>query len=107
MELQDAISTRRMVRTFDANRPVPQEALDRVLHNGTRAPSAGFSQDQARLGLRNGQLRRFWESGAPAATESRLTAPLVIAPFSCKRIYLDRTRRKPLASLVRCGTWSQ
>jgi len=90
MELQDAIRTRRMVRTFDANRQVSQDSLDRILRNGTRAPSAGFSQGQAWLVLRDADLKKFWEYGAPAVHESVQTAPLVIVPFSCKRAYLDR-----------------
>src|SRR5579859_7015397 len=90
MELQDAIRTRRMVRTFDANRPVPQEALDRILRNGTRAPSAGFSQGQAWLVLRGAELEKFWKFGLDAVSDTVRTAPLVIVPFSCKRIYLDR-----------------
>lgn len=90
MELQDAIRTRRMVRTFDANRPVPQETLDRILRNGTRAPSAGFSQGQAWLVLRNADLEKFWQYGAAAVSDTVRTAPLVIVPFSCKRVYLDR-----------------
>ena len=90
MELQDAIRTRRMVRTFDANRPVPQEALDRILRNGTRAPSAGFSQGQAWLVLRGSELEKFWQFGLDAVSDTVRTAPLVIVPFSCKRVYLDR-----------------
>ena len=90
MELQDAIRKRRMVRTFDANRAVPEEALERILRNGTRAPSAGFSQGQAWLVLRGAELEKFWEFGAPAVSESVRSAPLVIVPFSCKRAYLDR-----------------
>jgi nitroreductase len=91
VELQDAIRTRRMVRTFDPDRPVPEEALQRILHNGTRAPSAGFSQGQAWLVLRGPDLERFWPFGIDGAGESvRRTAPLVIVPFSCKRVYLDR-----------------
>lgn len=90
MELQDAIRTRRMVRTFDANRPVPQEALERILRNGTRAPSAGFSQGQAWLVLRDGDLEKFWQFGSDAVNDTVRAAPLVIVPFSCKRVYLDR-----------------
>jgi nitroreductase len=90
MELQDAIRTRRMVRTFDANRPVPQEALDRILRNGTRAPSAGFSQGQAWLVLRGADLEKFWQLGADWVAGTVRTAPLVIVPFSSKRVYLDR-----------------
>ena len=90
MELQDAIRKRRMVRTFDPGRPVPEEALERILHNGTRAPSAGFSQGQAWLVLRDADLEKFWQFGTDAVSDSVRTAPLVIIPFSCKRAYLDR-----------------
>jgi len=90
MELQDAIRTRRMVRTFDANRPVPEEALERILRNGTRAPSAGFSQGQAWLVLRGADLEKFWEFGSEAVFDTVRTAPLVIVPFSSKKAYLDR-----------------
>lgn len=90
MELQDVIRKRRMVRTFDPDRPVPAEALDRILHNGTRAPSAGFSQGQAWLVLRDAELQRFWTFGSDAVSDTVRTAPLVIVPFSCKRVYLDR-----------------
>lgn len=80
-----------MVRKFAPDRPVPEEALDRILRNGTRAPSAGFSQGQAWLVLREEeQLAEFWKYGSDAAADTVRTAPLVIVPFSCKRVYLDR-----------------
>jgi nitroreductase len=79
-----------MVRTFDPDRPVPEEALQRILRNGTRAPSAGFSQGQAWLVLRGTELEKFWMYGSDAVGDSVRTAPLVIVPFSCKRIYLER-----------------
>lgn len=90
MELQDAISKRRMVRTFDTSRSVPEESLERILRNGTRAPSAGFSQGQAWLVLRDADLEKFWQFGSDAVGDTVRTAPLVIVPFSCKRVYLDR-----------------
>ena len=90
MELQDAIRKRRMVRTFDTSRPVPEESLERILRNGTRAPSAGFSQGQAWLVLRDADLEKFWQFGSDAVGDTVRTAPLVIVPFSCKRVYLDR-----------------
>lgn len=94
MELRDAIRQRRMVRTFDPARPVPREALEQILHAGTRAPSAGFSQGQAWLVLEGGDLARFWEFGIGGAGESAAaTAPLVLVPFSCKDVYLDRYAR--------------
>jgi nitroreductase len=90
MELQDVIRHRHMVRVFDADRPVPEESLRRILRNGTRAPSAGFSQGQAWLVLREADLERFWEFGAAAVGDSVRTAPLVLVPFSSKQAYLDR-----------------
>lgn len=93
MEFQDVVRRRRMVRRF---RPeaISQESLDRFLHNATRGPSAGFSQGQAFLVLRERQdLDRFWDVASAAVDENVRTAPLVIVPMSCKRIYLDRYAR--------------
>ena len=90
MELQETIRTRRMVRTFDPDREVSEESLERILRNGTRAPSAGFSQGQAWLVLRGPELAKFWEFGFDAVNETVRTAPLVLVPFSCKRAYLER-----------------
>lgn len=90
MEFQDVVRRRRMVRRYE-RRAVPEEALDRILHNATRGPSAGFSQGQAFLVLEGEDLARFWSLGDSWAVDSvRETAPLVIVPLSCKRVYLDR-----------------
>ncbi|HEX9359501.1 MAG TPA: nitroreductase family protein [Streptosporangiaceae bacterium] len=51
MEFQDVIRRRRMVRHYDTDRPVPPDVVDRILQNGLRAPSAGFSQGWAFLVL--------------------------------------------------------
>jgi len=92
MEFQDVVRHRRMVRQFRPD-PVPAASLDRLLRNATRAPSAGFSQGQAFLVLRDDDLARFWTVGAEAVDESVTGAPLVIVPLSCKRAYLDRYAR--------------
>jgi nitroreductase len=90
VDFQDVVRKRRMVRRYQ-NRPVPGEILDRILRNATRGPSAGFSQGQAFLVLEGEDLARFWAVGTSWAMASvRDTAPLVIVPFSCKRVYLDR-----------------
>ena len=39
---------------------MPKETLDRILHNATRGPSAGFSQGQAFLVLEGEDLAKFW-----------------------------------------------
>jgi nitroreductase len=78
-----------MVRRF-TDQSVPEPAIDRLLHNATRGPSAGFSQGQAFLVLRGPDLARFWPVASGAIDESVHSAPLVIVPLSCKRVYLDR-----------------
>jgi len=89
MEFQDVVQRRHMVRTFTSD-PVPQASLDRILGNAVRGPSAGFSQGQSFLVLTGEELPKFWALGGEAVHESAQTAPLVIVPMSCKRVYLDR-----------------
>lgn len=43
MEFREVLDRRRMVRHYEA-RPVPAEAVDRIVDAGTRAPSAGHTQ---------------------------------------------------------------
>jgi len=90
MEFQEVVRRRHMVRTFTSE-PVPQASLDRMLGNAVRGPSAGFSQGQAFLVLTESADReRFWAVAGEAIASSARTAPLVIVPMSCKRVYLDR-----------------
>src|SRR5438477_2779202 len=46
MNVWDAISTQRAVREFDDG-PLPEEALDRIVHAGRRAPSSKNEQPRA------------------------------------------------------------
>jgi nitroreductase len=97
MEFQDVVDRRRMVRNFQAGRPVPPEVLDRILENALHAPSAGFSQGWAFLVLDAPEdVERFW--GVTWAEGDRSTfrwqglfdAPVLIVPMSHKQAYLDR-----------------
>jgi nitroreductase len=88
VEFQDVVRKRRMVRRFHPDRPVPRESLDRILHNATKGPSAGFSQGQAFLVLEGDDLAKFW--ALRPMDNGVSTAPLVIVPFSVKSVYLDR-----------------
>jgi len=88
VEFQDVVRKRRMVRSFDPDRPVPPETLELILRNATRGPSAGFSQGQAFLVLQGADLAKFWAMRPHGNDVS--TAPLLIVPMSCKRVYLDR-----------------
>jgi nitroreductase len=100
MEFQDVVRRRRMVRNY-ASKPVEPAAVDRMLANAVRAPSAGFSQGWAFLVLdQPAELDRFWactaddpaEGGAgdDAWLRGMRTAPVLIVPLSNKDAYLDR-----------------
>jgi nitroreductase len=90
MEFQEIVRRRRMVRTFTGE-PVPAQSLTRLLGNAVRGPSAGFSQGQSFLVLAEAADRsKFWAVAGAAVPSSAQTAPLVIVPLSCKRVYLDR-----------------
>ena len=79
-----------MVRTF-TEAPIPKDSLERILGNAVRGPSAGFSQGQSFLLLTEPADReQFWAIAGAAVNESAQTAPAVIVPMSCKRVYLDR-----------------
>ena len=97
MEFQDVVRRRRMIRTY-ADRPVDRAAVDRMLSNAVRAPSAGFSQGWAFVVLDTpDDIARFWASTTPDDTDvpdrwlrGMRTAPVVIVPLSSKAAYLDR-----------------
>lgn len=44
MEFSEVVRTRRMIRRYDPERPVPADVINTALRNAIRAPSAGFSQ---------------------------------------------------------------
>ncbi|MGA8992836.1 MAG: nitroreductase family protein [Nocardioidaceae bacterium] len=95
MDFQDVVARRRMVRRY-ADRPVDPAAVDRLLRNAVRAPSAGFSQGWAFLVLDTAaDVDRFWEVTSEPGAASRWltgmrTAPVVIVPLSHRDAYLDR-----------------
>jgi nitroreductase len=95
MEFQDVIGRRRMVRNF-SDRPLPPGALDRVLRNAIRAPSAGYSQGWAFLVLEGEHKDRFWDISFPVERREGFrwpglfNAPAIVVPLSSMEIYLDR-----------------
>jgi nitroreductase len=97
MEFQDVVRRRRMVRNFDS-RPLPRDVVDRIVANGLRAPSAGFTQGWAFLVLEGAEETfRFWSAtfaSAAARSDFRwqglFEAPLLIVALSHKDAYLDR-----------------
>jgi nitroreductase len=96
LELGEAIRRRRMVRNFE-DRPVPGEALERILDHARRAPSAGHTQGSAFLVLEGAEpVGRFWDCTFPADRRAGFRwpglfrAPVVILPCASKAAYLDR-----------------
>src|SRR5271163_1945008 len=85
-----------MVRVYDASRPVPAELINRIVANGLRAPSAGFSQGWGFLVLDDpADVARFRAAVRPEDHPddwfaSSVDAPLLIIPHSNKDAYLDR-----------------
>jgi nitroreductase len=85
-----------MVRRYDAGRPVPAELVDRIVRNGLRAPSAGFSQGWGFLVLDNpADVARFREAVRPDDHPenwfaANVDAPLLVIAHSNKDAYLDR-----------------
>ncbi|BCJ52753.1 hypothetical protein Asp14428_42280 [Actinoplanes sp. NBRC 14428] len=96
MEFDEVLRRRRMVRTYDPDRPVPPELVDKLIRHALRAPSAGFSQGWGFLVLQKPEDRdRYWSVTAPdGPADSWLarmrTAPLLIVALSNKSVYLDR-----------------
>jgi nitroreductase len=97
MELREVIRRRRMVRAYDADRPVPHEVVDRMLRHAVRAPSAGHSQGWDFVVLDSPEGRdRFWSvttaAGSPPDRWLRgvSSAPVLILCCSDPQAYLTR-----------------
>lgn len=105
MEFDEVVRRRRMIRSYDPDRPVPPELVDKIVSHALRAPSAGFSQGWGFLVLTEPADRDlYWSSTtegdlgeAKSDTEwtgtwlDRMrTAPLIIVALSNKSVYLER-----------------
>ncbi len=96
MDFQNVVKKRKMVRSFE-DRPVPRAALERVLDNSRRGPSAGFSQGFEFLVLEGGaETGRYWDAMLPAERRNGLPwpglldAPVLVTCLSHKDAYLRR-----------------
>ncbi len=95
MEFQEAVRKRRMVRSFE-DRPLPRAAVERVLSNAQRAPSAGYSQGWAFVVFDGKeQTQSYWEAVGPDDPDAfqwpdLYNAPLLVVCLSNKTAYLDR-----------------
>lgn len=117
MEFQEVVRKRRMHRRFTPD-PVPAAAVDRMLRNAVRAPSAGFSQGWAFVVVQEPEDRdRFWAAATPSGGGKRSddgtasggarsrrdmsawlagmrTAPVVVLVLTSKAAYLRRYAEK-------------
>jgi nitroreductase len=96
MEFQDVVRRRRMVRSFTTE-PVARDAVERILRNARRAPSAGHSQGWAFLVFEGPEeTGAFWDVIWPSGEREQFgwpalfNAPLVVVCLSEKDVYLDR-----------------
>jgi len=97
MQLPEAVRSRRMVRAYQPDRPVPQRVLTGLLDLAIRAPSAGFSQGWDFLVLTRAEDREvFWaattDPGQPpdAWLAGLRTAPALVVCLSDPQRYFDR-----------------
>jgi nitroreductase len=97
VEFSEVVRRRRMVRDYDPSRPVPADIREKILANGLRGPSAGFSQGWAFLTLEGADRDRYWAITAADVDEKYVgwvtglrRAPLLILAFADKAAYLDR-----------------
>ncbi|MDT4932774.1 MAG: hypothetical protein QOK11_666 [Pseudonocardiales bacterium] len=95
MELVAAVRARRMVRSYDPDRPISRETLDELLRLAIRAPSAGHTQGWRFLVLDDITSRSaFWSATSGDEPDRWLArmrqAPALIIVFSNKSAYLDR-----------------
>jgi nitroreductase len=99
MEFQEVIHRRKMIRSFE-HRLVPRELIERILANGKKAPSAGYSQGYSFLVFDgSAEVKRFWDVADPQRKGWKdwpdvWNAPLIIVPCSEKDVYLDRYSRE-------------
>jgi nitroreductase len=81
-----------MVREY-SDRPLDEQAVERILASAFRAPSAGFSQGWAFLVLSDAVDRsRFWRF-VPTRVENTpeiQKAPLIVVPMANRDAYLER-----------------
>jgi nitroreductase len=96
VDFQDVVQRRHMVRNFD-ERPLDRAVVERILANGVRAPSAGFTQGWAFLVFEGrDETERFWAASFEPEDRARFrwqglfNAPLIVVALSHKDAYLDR-----------------
>jgi nitroreductase len=98
MEFEEVVRKRRMTRQFSPD-PIPRELLDELLHAGTHAPSAGFTQGVDLVLLTSDEARsRFWHVTSDESwrdgegSAGLLAAPAIVLPVADPDAYAERYR---------------
>jgi nitroreductase len=99
MEFAELLRRKRMVRNYDAAKPVPREALERIAAAAQRAPSAGFSQGQRLVIVTDEAMRRAIAEvcAEPEYVKAGFDpwvsrAPALIVPCVSEEVYHRRYR---------------
>lgn len=112
MEFEEAVRSRRMVRSFD-EAPVATEVVDHMIDLARRSPSAGYSQGVDFIVLQGAEetarfwgvpaIRGYWESVFPGV----LRAPVLVLPIADRDAYLRRYSEpdKAPAGLQAASAW--
>ena len=94
MQFAEVLRRRRMIRSYDAARSVPPDALEAILEAARRAPSAGFTQGVSLLVLSTVTEREtFWRITGDADSSwlrGMRPAPVLITVWTSEEAYLDR-----------------
>lgn len=109
MEFEQVVKGRHMVRDFDEE-PLAPEVVTRLVSNGVKGPSAGFTQGVELLVLEGGQeTGRYWNACFPAEHRSHfrwpgvMRAPLLIVVFGNESAYRQRYAEPDKASRKRAS----
>jgi len=58
MEFEQVIKKRRMIREFDPDKKIPEKIITKLIRNAHRAPSAGHTQVQEFIIIRNRAIKK-------------------------------------------------
>jgi nitroreductase len=96
MELQKAVRSRRMVRSFSAD-PIEPAVLESLLDLARRAPSAGHTQAVELVVLEGAaETARYWDATLPEPRRASfrwqglLRAPVLVVVVTRPRAYVER-----------------
>ena len=81
MELDEVIRKRKMIRKYDRSREVPEQLINKLIENSTKAPSAGHTQVQEFIVIKGLDVKRKLRL-ASANQEQVEDAPILVVVCS-------------------------